>query len=105
MPKTRHMGACCRQRPIPICRSKRRASTRRRRLPGIFAVPEALGFFSRLLKGLGADRLLWGSDWPPVSRHVTYRQSLEIVRTFATELDEGDRAKVLGENAARVYGI
>ena len=70
-----------------------------------FRCPQALGFFSRLLKGLGADRLLWGSDWPPVGRHVTYRQSLEIVRTFATELDEGDRAKVLGSNAARVYGI
>ncbi|MDE2812713.1 MAG: amidohydrolase family protein [Gemmatimonadota bacterium] len=70
-----------------------------------FRCPQALGFFSRLLKGLGADRLLWGSDWPPVGLHITYRQSLEIVRTFATELDEGDRAKVLGGNAARVYGI
>ena len=73
--------------------------------PWDFRCPQALGFFSRLLKGLGADRLLWGSDWPPVGRYVSYRQSLEIIRTFAAELDEGDRAKVLGENAARVYGI
>lgn len=70
-----------------------------------FRCPQALGFFSRLLRGLGADRLLWGSDWPAAGRYVTYQQSLETIRTFAAELDEGERAKVLGENAARVYGI
>lgn len=73
--------------------------------PWDFRCPQALTFFSRLLKGLGTDRLLRGSDWPPVSRHVTYQQSLEIIRTVAAELDAGDRAKVLGDNAARVYGI
>ncbi len=70
-----------------------------------FRCPRALGFFSALLKGLGAERILWGTDWPPTSGHLTYRQALELVRTFATDLDDESRARVLGENAARVFGI
>lgn len=72
--------------------------------PWDFRCPRALGFFARLLQGFGADRLLWGTDWPPTSRNLTYRQALEIVRTFA-ELDEATLAQVLGGNAARVFGI
>ena len=73
--------------------------------PWDFRDPRALGYFSRLVKGLGPDRLLWGSDWSPVGNHLTYRQSLEIVRTFATDLDDKGRAQVLGETAVRVYKI
>lgn len=67
--------------------------------------PRVLGFISRLLGGLGARRVLWGSDWPPAALYLTYRQNLEVVRTFAKELDEQSRSWVLGENAARVYRI
>ena len=70
-----------------------------------FRCPRALGFFSNLLKGLGPERLLWGSDWPPTSKNLTYRQALEIVRTFAVDLDDQSRSQVLGENAARLYNI
>lgn len=73
--------------------------------PWDFRCPQALGFLSRLVRELGADRLLWGSDWPPVGSHLTYRQNLEIVRTFAQDLDNEGRALVLGENAARVFKI
>lgn len=65
----------------------------------------ALGFFSQLLQGFGADRILWGSDWPPAGWHLTYRQTLEIVRSAATDLDEQGRSLVLGGNAARVYRV
>jgi L-fuconolactonase len=67
--------------------------------------PRALGFFDRLLAGLGPQKLLWGSDWPPTSRHLSYRQSLEIIRTCATGLDDNALRLVLGENTARVFGI
>jgi L-fuconolactonase len=73
--------------------------------PWDFRCPQALGFFNRLVKGFGADRILWGTDWPPVERFITYRQALEIVRTCVTDISEADRAKILGENAARVFGI
>lgn len=67
--------------------------------------PRVLGFISRLLKDLRPERVMWGSDWPPSALYLTYRQNLEVVRTFATDLDDQGRALVLGENAARVYKI
>lgn len=67
--------------------------------------PRALGFFAALLKLVGPDRILWGTDWPPTSRHLTYRQALELVRTFAPGLDDQSRALVLGANAADLLGI
>jgi L-fuconolactonase len=69
-----------------------------------FRCPQALGVFSRVLKGLGPEKLLWGTDWPPSSRGLTYRQCLEIVRTFAG-LGEKDLELILGGNAARVFGV
>lgn len=73
--------------------------------PWDFRCPRILGFIARLIDGLGADRLLWGSDWPPAALHLTYRQNLELVRSFVEQLDARGRALVLGGNAARVYGI
>jgi L-fuconolactonase len=62
----------------------------------------ALAYFGALLSGLGAQRIMWGSDWPPAGRHITYRQSLEIVRSIAP-LEPEQRALILGGNAARVF--
>jgi predicted TIM-barrel fold metal-dependent hydrolase len=73
--------------------------------PWDFRCPRALGFFTALLRDLGPRRLLWGTDWPPTSNHLTYRQSLEIVRSCAEGVDEDALELVLGENAARVFGI
>ncbi|NKB72439.1 MAG: amidohydrolase family protein [Candidatus Latescibacteria bacterium] len=73
--------------------------------PWDFRCERALGFFQRLLQSYGPDRLLWGTDWPPAGRHLTYQQGLEIVRTFATGMDDDERALVLGGNAARVFEI
>ena len=70
-----------------------------------FRCPQAQAYFSHLLKGLGSQRLLWGSDWMPAGRYITYRQSLETVRFFAADLDGPGQANILGGNAARVYGI
>ncbi len=64
----------------------------------------ALGFLRQLVHGLGADRILWGSDWPPVGWHLTYRQALEIVHS-AADLGEQERALIIGNNAAQVYRV
>ncbi|MCC7263653.1 MAG: amidohydrolase [Candidatus Latescibacteria bacterium] len=68
------------------------------------ACPVALGVFRRVLGGLGAARLLWGSDWPPASRGLTYRQNLEVVRSVAG-LEAAELEAIAGGNAARVYGV
>ena len=67
--------------------------------------PTALAYLYRLRDLLGADRLMFGSDWPPAGRQLTYRQIVEIVRTQAVDLRAQERAAILGGTAARVYGV
>lgn len=49
-----------------------------------------------LYERFGASRLCWGSDYPVSQRYMTYRQTLEIVRTHCLFIPDGDMQLVLG---------
>jgi predicted TIM-barrel fold metal-dependent hydrolase len=57
-----------------------------------------------LFAAFGPRRVLWGSDWPVSLRYMTYRQTLEIVRTHGPPMSKAERALVLGGNMARLLG-
>lgn len=50
-----------------------------------------------LYQHFGPHRMIWGSDYPVVRRFMTYRQSLEVVRTHCPFISDADRQWVLGE--------
>jgi L-fuconolactonase len=54
---------------------------------------------------VGAERLCWGSEYPAVLQHLTYRQSLEIIRTHATFLSPAERRLILGGNVSRILRL
>jgi predicted TIM-barrel fold metal-dependent hydrolase len=56
----------------------------------------ALPVVQALYDHFGAARLCWGSDYPVSQRYITYRQSLEIVRTHCQFIPEPDLQQVLG---------
>jgi L-fuconolactonase len=55
-----------------------------------------------LAAAFGADRLVWGSDWPVSTRFMTYRQALELVRSHGPAFTPDERAAVLGGTMARL---
>jgi L-fuconolactonase len=57
-----------------------------------------------LYEHFGPDRLCWGSDYPVLRRFLTYQQALEAVRTHCDFIPPADRAKILGDNLARLLG-
>ena len=59
----------------------------------------------RIYEEVGAERLLWGSDMPNIYRTCTYQQCLDLVRLHMDFLNDEEKAMVLGNNAARVFGI
>lgn len=64
--------------------------------------PEQLApVVSAALAAFGADRLLWGSDWPVVEVAGGYRRWLETARSL---VPEAVHPAVFGGTAARVYG-
>jgi predicted TIM-barrel fold metal-dependent hydrolase len=55
------------------------------------------------IRHIGADRVLWGSDFPHVRSfgHDTQDGLMEMCK----DLSPGDRDGVVGGNAAGVYGL
>ena len=51
-----------------------------------------------LLAAYTAERLLWGSDFSAARPYMTYRQSLEVVRTHLEELADSNMSRILGTN-------
>lgn len=62
-------------------------------------------YVGELLDAFGAERLIWGSDWPVLTQAASYAQWLEISERSLAGLGQQAREGVMGGNAARVYGV
>lgn len=56
-----------------------------------------------IIESFGADRVMWGSDWPVVNMASSYEDWHLIASSFIP--DETDRDKILGGTAAKFYRI
>lgn len=54
-------------------------------------------------KWVGIDNLLWGDDYP--HHEGTWPRSQEVIERTMADLTEDERQKVLGLNAAKLYGF
>lgn len=61
------------------------------------AIREAIGM-------VGAEKLMWGSDYPRTITAITYKMSYDFV-VKSDLLTEHEKALFLGENAIRLYGF
>lgn len=66
-----------------------------------FPYPEAQPLFRRVLGAFGPSRLYWGSDFPASRDMLTYRQSLEVVRSGGVATGS-DLDLILGQNLERL---
>lgn len=55
-----------------------------------------------LLSSFGAERLIWGSDWPVLTMADSYSGWLDMARAL---IPGNDHEAVFGGNAARLYGL
>jgi len=63
------------------------------------------GRIKTLVQGVGADRVMWGTDWPWFEHFFKYQQSVNSVRKHAHYMSETDKAFFLGNTAARFMGV
>ena len=57
----------------------------------------------RLREFIGVDNIQWGSDYP--HHESTFPKSREILEEILTDCTEQEKAKIAGENAARIYRL
>jgi L-fuconolactonase len=57
------------------------------------------------LEAFGAGRILFGSDWPVCLLRCGYAEWVGAVSGFVAQLSHAEQQAIMGENAARVYGL
>jgi L-fuconolactonase len=64
---------------------------------------DGLPFVEAAVRAFGADRCLWGSDFPHVLAGCGYVRNRHLLPRMATYLAEADLAAVMGGTAARLW--
>lgn len=62
-------------------------------------------YMQHLLSSFGADRLMWGSDWPVCTLAAGYGEWVAMCEQVLAPLSEAEQAKIWGGNANRFYGL
>ena len=70
---------------------------------GVAADPRP--YLETALEAFGADRLMFGSDWPVVTAHMEYAEWRSVVDSFAARLSQGEHDALMGGNARRFYKL
>jgi L-fuconolactonase len=70
-----------------------------------WSVADLQPYADHLLDCFGGERLIWGSDWPVLGLAGGYERWWTATEALLLPLDAASRERVLGENAARFYGI
>jgi len=55
------------------------------------------------IEAFGPSRVMWGSDWPPVSSREGYDHALSFPTEYLTSLSIDERAWIFGETALEVW--
>ena len=58
-----------------------------------------------VLEAFGADRLMFGSDWPVCLVATGYGKWVEVLESYFSDLSQEAISAIFGGNAARFYGI
>ena len=70
--------------------------------PWDFPLPAMLEIFHAIYDVYGPERMMWASDYPVVNRFMTYRQSLEMVRSKCPFVTAADLDLILGGTIERL---
>ncbi|WP_322048469.1 amidohydrolase family protein [Paraburkholderia sp. J67] len=62
-------------------------------------------FIAHLLASFGAQRLMWGSDWPVLNLNGDYARWHACAQRLLAHLDVRERAAIFGGNAAAFYRL
>jgi predicted TIM-barrel fold metal-dependent hydrolase len=76
---------------------------------GKYPYHDTFASVKRLYESFGPDRLLWGTGFPGATRaqagRPTLQQELDLVRKEIPFFTAGDREKLLGRNASKLWGF
>jgi predicted TIM-barrel fold metal-dependent hydrolase len=73
------------------------------RLP--FPLRESWPVIEDVVKRIGVERTIWGTDMPIVMRHWTYQQNIDFIVDYCDFLSKDDLQMIMGGSARRLLGL
>ena len=74
--------------------------------PGWCRYVQGQRHLERLVREVGARKLMWGSDSPyGMTAWCTYKQSLDFIRVHCGFLSDHEKDLILGVNMCELFGI
>jgi predicted TIM-barrel fold metal-dependent hydrolase len=70
-----------------------------------YPFPRGQARLREIYERFGPDRMIWGSNYPPVLSACSYDQALAFVRNECDFIAPADLGKILGGTVARVIGL
>lgn len=70
-----------------------------------WTVEQVLPYAARVLAAFGAERVMFGSDWPVCDLAGGYGGALSVAEAALVGCGADERVAVLGGTARRVYGL
>ena len=58
-----------------------------------------------LIECFGAERLVWGSDWPVMLLNADYHGWIAVAKQFVASQSQSDRSAIMNDNAIRFYRL
>jgi L-fuconolactonase len=62
-------------------------------------------YLDTVFEAFGADRILYGSDWPVCTVAASYKDVFDIVNSYIEQFSPDDQNNILGENTVRLYRL
>jgi L-fuconolactonase len=62
-------------------------------------------YLDAVFDAFGAERLMFGSDWPVCLLAATYGQVKQLIEESVEGFSQSDKEKIFGDNTARFYGL
>lgn len=62
-------------------------------------------YWDSVSASFGADRLLFGSDWPVCLSRIRYKEWVQVLDQWTEDFDTRERAAFWAENATRLYAL
>lgn len=72
--------------------------------PG-WTVADLKPYVDHVIAVFGAERMMWGSDWPVCRLAASYGRWRRAAERLTAHLPEADRARIFGGTAAAFYGL
>jgi L-fuconolactonase len=70
-----------------------------------WAIDDLRPFADHVLNAFGADRVMWGSDWPVCRLQAEYANWHDTAQMLTRHMSESARADIFGGTAARFYRL